>query len=311
MAIPDYQTLMRPLLVCLKDGEPSKIAQVSERLSDEFGLSEEERHQTIPSGGSTLIRNRVGWARTYLKQAGLVSSPQRGIVQITELGRRALADCPERVDNRYLKQFPSFQEFLQIKSRSGDTAGSGAGPAAIANIDEQLMDPLERLEQAHVEFQSSLAQDLLQTVKEQSPEFFEKLVVDLMLAMGYGGWSKESGRATQYSADGGIDGIINEDPLGLETIYLQAKRYTTNSVGRPDLQAFVGALEMNRARKGVFITTSRFSREATEYIVMIEKKVVLIDGQQLAELMIKHSLGVSTRAAFEVKAIDSDFFGDE
>lgn len=301
MPVPDYQTLMRPLLARLEQGELKSLRNLVQELSDQFELSEEERALRIPSGGSTLIHNRVGWARTYLKNAGLLIIPQRGLNQITDLGCKALDECPQRIDNQYLKQFESFQEFQSIKPKEQRETKDSI-------VDHQDLDPQERLEQAHGEIQGALAAELLNLIKGQTPQFFEQLVVKLMQAMGYGGWSQESGQATQYIADGGIDGIINEDPLGLETIYLQAKRYSDASVGRPDVQAFVGALEMRRARKGVFITTSRFSKDALEYTSMIEKKVVLIDGSQLADLMIKHNLGVSVKDTYQVKAIDTDYF---
>jgi restriction system protein len=221
---------------------------------------------------------------------------------------KALQECPERVDVRYLRQYPEFVEFHTVKTKP---SGSESKDASVV-VDEQTdsTDPQERLEEAFDEIRNSLADELLDTVKQQSPDFLERLVVQLLQAMGYGGWSDSSGSATQYTADGGIDGVINEDPLGLDTIYLQAKRYTDNSVGRPDIQAFVGALEMKRARKGVFITTSQFSKEAREYCQLIEKKVVLIDGRKLAELMIQYGLGVSTKQSYEVKAVDTDFFTD-
>ena len=217
MAIPDYQTLMRPLLVTLQKGESKKLSVIVEELSVQFELTDDERRERIPSGGSTLMHNRVGWARTYLKQAGLLTIPERGFNQITELGQKAIKECPERIDNRYLKQFESFQEFQRPKTKN--TASSNY--ENLNSEEDSLIDPQERLEQAHGEIQNSLASDLLQAVKEQSPQFLEKLVVELMQAMGYGGWSKDSGQATQYTADGGIDGVINEDPLGLDIIYLQ------------------------------------------------------------------------------------------
>jgi len=308
MAIPDYQTLMRPLLVCLLDKKAHKLSSLVEALSDEFKLSPQERLDRIPSGSSTYIHGRVGWARTYLKQAGLVAAPQRGYLEITALGHKAITECPERIENSYLKQFESFQLFLK-RSKSKQTDLDIEQNTA---TDDSLIDPLERLEQAHAEINASLVSDLLQLIREQTPIFFERLVVDLMLAMGYGGWSTQAGQATQYTADGGIDGIINEDPLGLETIYLQAKRYKEgNTIGRPAIQAFVGALEMKRARKGVFITASSFSREALEYVSLIDKKVILIDGQQLAEYMIHYKVAVSNKERYQINVIDSDYFNED
>ena len=303
MPIPDYQTLMRPMLEALGMG-PMSLRQVVDGLSDLYNLTEEERKLLTPSKRSPLMYNRVAWAATYLRKAGLVESPKRGINELTAMGKKALIECPEKIDNRYLRQFESFQQFQSIDRDTATITEEAVQP-------DSELDPTERLEAAHLELQTSLAEDVLDLVKKQTPQFFEVLVVQMMQAMGYGGWSKDSGSATQYTGDGGIDGIINEDPLGLETIYLQAKRYTDAAVGRPDIQAFVGALEMKRARKGVFITTSRFSRDALEYVSLIEKKVVLIDGKQLAELMIKHNLGVSVKETYQVKAIDSDYFADD
>ena len=297
---------MRPLLNAVSDGEIHKIGDVFEVVSSFFNLTEAELTQKLPSGKQTVIRNRVSWSRTFMGKAGLLVTPERGKMQITDRGLEALQKQPVRIDVSYLKQFPEFLEFQAPKPKSDEPEVSGQTEEMANDID-----PLERLENAHQEILTSLASDLLQTIKEQSPAFLEKLVVELLQAMGYGGWSKESGSATQYTADGGIDGLINEDPLGLETIYLQAKRYSENAVGRPDIQAFVGALEMKRARKGVFITTSKFSSEARSYISMIEKKIILIDGQELTELMIRHGLGVSTKETYKICAIDTDYFSED
>jgi len=300
MAIPDYQTLMLPFLKLLADGAEHTLPEITESLSREFNLTEAERSELLPSGNQEIMRNRVGWARTYLKKALLLEAPRRAVFQITARGQQVLSENPEKITARYLKRFEEFCEFHSSSSSTEDTA-------AIDDVDNSQT-PTEAIEAAHKTLNNDLASEVLGAIKSQSPQFFEHLVVKLMQAMGYGGWSHESGQATQYTSDGGIDGIINEDPLGLETIYLQAKRYSENAIGRPDIQAFVGALEMKRARKGVFITTSRFSKDALEYISLIEKKVVLIDGKQLADLMIKHNLGVSVKQTFQVKTIDTDYF---
>ena len=305
MPIPDYQTLMRPVLVTLDSRGDMSLRQLVDLLSDQYQLTDDERRRMTPSKRSPLMYNRVAWATTYLRKAGLIENPQRGISHITDTGKKALIERPESIDANYLKQFEAFEEFRAI-----DNSNASALESQTAKL-QQTLDPTERLEEAHQELQATLADDLLAQVKRQTPEFFEKLVVELMLAMGYGGWSEKAGQATQYTNDGGVDGIINEDPLGLDTIYLQAKRYTDNSVGRPDIQAFVGALEMKRARKGVFITTSRFSRDAIDYVNMIEKRVVLIDGAELAALMIKHDLGVATKEVYKIKDIDTDYFNED
>lgn len=304
MPIPDYQALMRPVLATLDTRGDMSLRQLVDLLSDQYQLTDDERRRMTPSKRSPLMYNRVAWATTYLRKAGLVESPQRGISHITAMGKKALIERPESIDANYLKQFETFEEFRAIDNSNSVTTESPATESG------QALDPTERLEQAHQELQATLADDLLAQVKRQTPEFFEKLVVELMLAMGYGGWSEKAGQATQYTNDGGVDGIINEDPLGLDTIYLQAKRYTDNAIGRPDVQAFVGALEMKRARKGVFITTSHFSRDAIEYVNMIEKRVVLIDGIKLAELMVRYDLGVTVKDTYQVKSLDSDYFAD-
>ena len=300
MAIPDYQSIMLPFLRMLSDGAEHTLQDLTEALSSEFDLTQAERHELLPSGNQELMRNRVGWARTYLKKALLLEAPRRAVFTITQRGQQVLSEQPERITARYLKRFEEFCDFHNSSTQPESVK--------VQLTEEAIQTPTESIEAAFKTLNDDLASDVLDAVKQQTPQFFEHLVVHLMQVMGYGGWSKESGQATQYSSDGGIDGIINEDPLGLETIYLQAKRYTDNTIGRPDIQAFVGALEMKRARKGVFITTSRFSKDALEYVSMIEKKVVLIDGKQLADLMIKHSLGVTVKQTYQVKAIDTDYF---
>lgn len=301
MTIPDYQTLMRPLLDQLDDGNLHSLDELHEKLCDIFKLTPEDISKRISSGRQTVIRNRVGWARTYLHKAGLLSLPQRGYCQITARGTQALIDCPERVDNKYLKQFPEFITFTTPKKRAKDTT---------VEEDTSTATPEEQLEAAHLSLTQTLASDLLDIIKQSTPGFFEQLVVDLMLAMGYGGSREEAGKATQLSADGGIDGIINEDRLGLDTIYLQAKRWE-GTVGRPEIQKFVGALQGFRAKKGVFITTSDFSNEAYDYVTNIDSKIVLINGDQLTEFMIEYNLGVNTKDTYVVKNIDTDYFIEE
>ena len=292
---------MLPFLSLLKDGEEHTLREITETLSNQFQLTEAERHELLPSGNQEIMRNRVGWARTYLKKALLLDAPRRGVFVITERGQQVLAEQLEKINVAYLKRFEEFCEFQNLSSQSTEVQTIVADP-------EITQTPTENIETSFNTLNNELANDLLILIKQQTPQFFEHLVVKLMQAMGYGGWSNESGQATQYTADGGVDGIINEDPLGLETIYLQAKRYADNVIGRPDIQAFVGALEMKRSRKGVFITTSRFSKDATDYVSLIEKKVVLIDGKKLASLMIKHNLGVTVKETYQVKTIDTDYF---
>ncbi|MFT6914776.1 MAG: restriction system protein [Motiliproteus sp.] len=303
MAIPDYQSLMLPFLQALADNQEHRLRELSDTLANQFELTDAERQQLLPSGNQAVMVNRVGWARTYLKKAGLLEAPRRAVFVITERGQEVLASKVDRIDARYLKRFDEFLEFQNLSHQNVPSSVAESAPSDIT--------PTEAIEQAHKELNAEISTELLATIKQASPQFFERLVVELMQAMGYGGWSSTSGNATQYSSDGGIDGIINEDPLGLDIIYLQAKRYTDNSIGRPDVQAFAGALDMKRAKKGVFITTSRFSRDATEYVSMIEKKIVLIDGAMLADLMLQHDLGVSVKDTYQVKTLDTDYFNED
>lgn len=298
MTIPDYQTIMLPLLKVLADGEVHSALQTVDSLSKYFGLSEEEKKELLPSGKQALFDNRVAWARTYIKKAGLIQSPKRGHFKIAERGKQVLSKNPEKIDVKFLEKFPEFIEFTKIKKEKK--------PKEIES-DVADANPEEALESAYQEITQSLAAELLVTVKGCSPEFFERLVIDVLLGMGYGGSRKEAGEAIGQIGDGGIDGIIKEDKLGLDIIYIQAKRWE-GTVGRPEIQKFAGALQGQKARKGIFITSSTFTKEAVEYVKNIESKIILIDGQLLAELMIDHNVGVSPVAAYEVKKIDSDYF---
>lgn len=305
MAIPDYETLMHPLLSRLADEQTRVVKDVVAQLADEFKLTLEERAQLLPSGGTLTFASRVGWAKTYLKKAGLVQQPKRGLVQITDQGKAALAQQPVRIDVGFLEQFSSFLDFRNssrekpISTRLND----------VLPLPSDLT-PDEVIEAAYQRSISALADEVLERVKACSPIYFERLVVQLLIQMGYGGSREEAGKAVGRSGDGGIDGVINEDRLGLDAIYLQAKRWS-NVVGRPDIQQFVGALAGQRATKGVFISTSRFTQEAKDYAANSQYKVVLIDGERLAELMIEHDLGVSVAATYQLKRIDSDFFNEE
>lgn len=309
MAIPDFQSCMRPLLVMVEDGAVHNFNETVERVCVYLELTEDEIRKMLPSGKKSYIKNRLSWARTYMNKAGLTQAPGRGLIQITSLGLKALEECSQRVDVRYLKQFPAFLEFHQVKNKSAEAEAVAC--SGIQDESAEITDPQERLEQAHKEVQQALASDILENILQQSPQFFEKLVVDLMQAMGYGGWSEHSGNATQYVNDDGIDGVINEDPLGLDTIYLQAKRYAyTNVIHRPEIDTFIGALTRQGARKGVFITTSRFSAGAQDAAKGLNMSVVLIDGRQLAQLMIKHNLGVAVKQTYLLQTLDTDYFNE-
>jgi len=303
MPIPDFQSVMRPLLETVSDGTPVSLSNVRSQVADTFDLTEIERSERLPSGRQTVINNRVGWARTYLNKAGLLQIPERGMVQITERGREALVAGPERITVRWLKQFPEFERFHNPAPENKASEPTDGPEQPDTTPDEQLAE-------AHQSLMDALADDLLAQVRRATPQFFEQLVVDLMLAMGYGGSRQEAGQATRATNDDGIDGTIKEDKLGLDIIYLQAKRWA-NSVHRPEIDKFIGALTRQGARKGVFITTSEFSPGAREAALGLNMAVVLIDGRELAQLMIENNLGVSTRQTFEVKQVDSDYFSED
>lgn len=304
--IPDYQTLMLPLLKLVSDGQEHKYRDIIENLATEFEVTDEERKELLASGNQAIFDNRVGWAKTYLKKAGLLDSPKRAVFVITDLGRQTLSRKPDRIDAKYLRQFPAFLEFQNASRNDNETEEE------IATIEIHEQTPEENLDKAYQRIRKSLASELLNKVIELSPAFFERLVVELLVKMGYGGSIKDAGKAMGKSGDEGIDGTIKEDKLGLDIIYIQAKRWKTgNVVGRPEIQKFVGALAGQGAKKGIFITTSNFTKEALDYTPRNETKIVLIDGEQLAQLMIDYSLGCTTQQTYELKKLDSDYFGEE
>lgn len=304
MPIPDFQTLMLPLLQLAADGQEYSIRGARETLADQFTLSPEEKSELLPSGHQPIFDNRVAWAKSYLQRAGVLKPTRRAHFQITERGKQVLSEHPSRIDIEYLERFPEFVEF-----RDGRKTTTPELP--LATLEEQgHSTPEETLEAAYQRIRNELATELLKRVKEAPSEFFERLVVELLVNMGYGGSRRDAGKAIGRSGDEGIDGIINEDRLGLDMIYLQAKRWN-GTVGRPEIQKFVGALHGKRAKKGVFITTGTFSSEAEEYVSHIDPKIVLIDGNQLAELMIDFNIGVTKSSTYEIKRIDSDYFGEE
>lgn len=298
MAVPDYQSMMLPLLKIASDRQEHSLGEIIETLALQFGLTDADKQEILPSGRQAKFDNRVGWARTYLKKAGLVESTGRAKFRITERGLQVLKGNPVGINNRFLQQFPEFLEFQNVSRQSN-------------RRDEEELEPdqtpEEILELSYQSLRHDLAQELLERVKNSSPRFFENLVVDLLVAMGYGGSRKDAGQAVGQSGDGGIDGIIKEDKLGLDVVYVQAKRWE-GTVGRPVVQAFAGSLEGQRARKGVLLTTSQFSQDARDYVSRIEKKIVLIDGEQLAQLMIDHGIGVAEVASYAVKKADLDYF---
>jgi len=304
LAVPDFQSFFLPMLRFAADGQIHSLQETYSVMAEHFKLSEADKKEMLPSRTQAIYKNRVAWARTYLAKAMLLESPKRGVFRITNRGKELLAGNPSDLRVKQLKAFP---EFVVFHSQGGDSSKSGKIPPAATDAEEKTSTPDEIFEMAYQELREELATELLSLVANNSPEFFEQLVVKLLVKMGYGGSIKDAGEAIGRSGDEGIDGIIKEDKLGLDVIYIQAKRWQ-GSVGRPEIQKFVGALHGQRAKKGVFITTSGFTKDAQQYVATIDPKVVLIDGDRLVELMIDHNLGVSTAAIYEIKKIDTDFF---
>ncbi len=307
MPIPTHIDAMLPVLQALADGKARQRLAMTELMADHFQLSAAEREVLLPSGRATVIRSRVGWALTYLKQAALVDSPRRGLYAITNRGTQVLAQKPSRIDSDFLAQFEDFRNF---RSRSRVEAIDETIADSTVHVSATLsLPPDEALEEAYGRLRTEIEAELLSTVKQVQPAFFEQLVIDLLVRMGYGGSREEAARAVGRSGDGGIDGVIDEDRLGLDVIYVQAKRWES-SVGRPEIQKFAGALQGQRAKKGVFITTSTFTREAEEYAQKIDSRIVLIDGGRLVGLMFEFDIGVSPKGSYTVKSIDGDYFED-
>lgn len=299
MAVPDFQSIMLPLLKIAEDGQEHSGQEFLERLAECFNLSDDELNELLPSGKQTRFYNRVGWARTYLIKSKLLEMPRRSFYKITERGKEVLKSNPDRIDMNYLKRFP---EYIEFKSKENE---KDKGEQKEENTEEST--PEEILDGAYQEIRDNLALEVLENVMSCSPAFFERLVVELLVAMGYGGSRRDAARAVGQTGDEGIDGIIDEDRLGLDTIYIQAKKWA-NNVGRPEIQKFVGALAGKRARKGIFITTSSFSSDAVKYASDIDTKVILIDGKRLAELMMDYNIGVNEVTTYKLKRIDSDYF---
>jgi restriction system protein len=300
MAVPDFQAWFLPFLKRLGDGKDHARSEVFDGLADDMGLSPEDRVQRLKSG-AFIYRNRIAWAQVYLKKAGILEIPSRGVIRITQRGKDILLSPPPTLNVKFLKQFPEFAEFHAPKPDASSPVASQT------NADEES--PLETIERVHGDLNRELADDLLDRIKKSPPAFFEQLVVDLLLAMGYGDSPEDSGKVTGKGGDGGIDGVINQDSLGLEAVYIQAKRWD-QAVGRPLVQAFAGSLDGAKARKGVMISTSTFTSDAKEFVRHIEKRIVLVDGSMLASLMIKHNVGVGIEAEYQVKKIDADYFPD-
>ncbi len=305
MAVPDYQSLMLPLLkFAAEAGVEVSTDQAVETLSKSLGLTDEDLKELLPSGIQSTFVNRVGWATTYMKKAGLLESTRRGYFRITARGKELISKQPKLINVKLLKQYPEFVEFQQLKgTRRGEKPETSTDSSDASNAT-----PSEALETAYENLRDELAEELLARLKKSSPAFFERVVVELLVKMGYGGSRVDAGRAIGRSGDGGIDGIIKEDRLGLDVVYIQAKRWDNNPVGRPDVMQFAGALQAQKANKGIFIATSRFTDDARNYVSQIGSKIVLIDGEQLTSLMIDNDVGVSMVAQYPLKKIDTDYF---
>lgn len=307
MAIPDYESLMRPFLAAIAAGAKN-VTEALPYIKEQFQISEEEAEELLPSGRISILASRAHWARTYLANAGCLTSPKRNLHVITERGQKLLSAHPERIDNSILSQFPEFQAWRSkspIDSGPDQQPEQGAGGSKSASS----LTPEDAIEQSFNAIEHALAADILAAVLAVSPKQFEQLIVDLLLAMGYGGGDRAMGERIGKSGDGGIDGIINEDALGLDAVYIQAKRYAPETkVGRPALQAFVGSLTGEGATKGVFVTTSDFSKEARDYLNKVQHRIVLVNGERLARLMIQHEVGVRARKTYTLRSVDEDYF---
>ena len=303
MPVPSYETIMLPLLELLGDNKEHSLSDALEQVYKRFRLTEKEKKQLLPSGTEPVIRNRVRWARLYLERSGLLESTKRGFYKITDRGLKVLAEKPTKIDGNYLRRFPEFVKFRTPKDEKR--------PSAVQKKITESLNPVELLEEAHQRIKAELAEDLLREIKKASPRFFENVVVELLVRMGYGGSRADAGQAIGQSGDQGIDGIIKEDKLGLDTIYIQAKRWE-GTIGRPEIHKFVGALKGQGANKGIFLTTSLFSSDAIMYARQIDSpKIVLIPGHMLAELMIEHNVGVTEVNSYAIKKIDLDYFAEE
>lgn len=309
MPIPDFQLVMRPLLELLSDSADHGMQDTVDAMARALNLSDDEVRYLLPSGKGQF-RNRVSWGQFYLKKAGLIDSPRRGVYRITEAGRKYLKDHEGPITYQLLKREPTFQLYLDAVAAdgTGDLEPSSA-PVGIPSIPNELT-PEEMLDRSHRQLTARLATELLERIMQSTPDFFERLVLDLMGKLGYGGFRRDALEHVGTSGDGGVDGIVREDTLGLDEIYLQAKRWE-GTVGRPEIQKFAGALQGRRSRKGVFITTSSFTRDAEEYVRHLDAKIVLLDGKKLGRLMIEHNLGVKPMEGMVFKTLEADYFADE
>jgi len=308
MAIPDFQSTILPVLKYLSDGKERSNQEIYDALENQFDMTEEEKKELLPSGKQRVIINRIAWAKSYLKQANLVEAVKRGYYKITDAGMDVVFNKnPDKIDINYLMQFPSFVAFKHGKSTDAQKISSFTMQSEVCSSEKT---PEEYIEFGFNSIEQKLKQEIMASIKGCSFRFFEKLVIDLLLSMGYGGSRQEAGKLTNKGSDEGIDGIINEDKLGLDVIYIQAKRWDSN-ISRPEIQKFAGALQGKRAKKGIYISTSIFTREAHDFAKSIDNKIILIDGDRLAELMIEHNVGLSVVQTFNLKKVDTDYFSEE
>lgn len=304
MPIPDYQSLMLPVLIASAKGEV-RIGTVVEDLANQLGLTSEERTKLLPSGKQTVFSNRVHWAKSYLHQARLVEITRRGYFRITERGQKVIAGNPPHIDIKFLTQFEEFRQFRDKSSESEEIDGHAVSPA----LENQKQTPDESMRAAHRQIDTALRQDLLDRIRQAPPDFFEGLMVDLLLSMGYGGSAENPGRILGRAGDDGVDGVVDQDALGLDRVYIQAKRYAvSNTIGAGAIRDFFGSLDRHKATKGLFVTTSTFTSSAKETADLLSKRIVLIDGDQLARLMILHNVGCRVEDTLHIKKIDEDFF---
>ena len=307
MPVPDFQSLMLPALMALAEGTPTRVADIRGRVAASEGLTSEDVREMLPSGRQPVFANRVSWAVMHMERAGLLERVGRGVYRLMPRGRELLSKTPPRIDMNLLRQYPRYADWL--KQAQTPSAGKEAAPGPADNVTET---PEEALDRAAKQLRSALEADVLQRVRDATPAFLEQVIVDLLIAMGYGGGDTAKGRVTGRSGDGGIDGTIREDELGLDEVYVQAKKYAEgNAVGQGDLRNFAGAIDAAGTTKGVFVTTSSFTRDAKDYVDRSPKRIVLIDGAELARLMVRHGKGVRTRARHEIKRIDEDYFDQE
>lgn len=304
MTVPNYQTIMKPLLECSNELGEVRTSNCVDIIAKKLNLSQEDREELLPSGKQTILANRTHWARTYMSKAGLIEPTKRGYFKITDRGQKVLQEH-SIVNNDLLKKFDEFNQWQELSSSNGNGDSSDT-----INSDEDLS-PEEKIEQANTIIETQLKTDILQNLYDVTPTMFERIIVDLLISMGYGGGRAEMGKALGQTNDGGVDGVIKEDELGLDVVYIQAKKYKLDStIGRPDIQSFVGSLEGFNATKGVFVTTGSFANTVEEYISRIHKRIVLIDGKRLASLMIRSNVGVRVKNTYELKSLDEDYFSE-